>query len=392
MAITSPFFMRSYPKISISVTALFLALVLSACGGTDANSPESLQTKLQELKAQRSQLDAEIRTVEGQLSTLTAGSRQTKRVLVEALKPSRQDFAHFVKIQGRVESELSLNVAPQASGRYTRILVKKGQMVKAGEVLAEVDASILKTQLAELRSQISLAEVTYSKQKSLWDQGIGTEIQYLQAKTNFQLLQDRLATLNEQLALYRVTAPVSGVIDEVIPREGELANPAMPLCRLVNNSKLRAVADIPESYQATVRVGDPVRLTFPDLNLEMEAKVTALGNQIDAVNRTFSVEVSLPANNALRNNMLVFMELRDYFVPKALVIPVNIVQAGENNQRTVYAIAGQGDQITARRTVVELGKVQGGLVEVLAGLKENDLVVTTGFQNLTDGQAVQLTQ
>lgn len=238
--------------------------------------------------------------------------------------------------------------------------------------------------------QLKTAEDIYNRQKGLWDQKIGTEIQFIQAKTNKEALEQRIATTKEQLQQTKIYAPISGTVDLVILKAGQAIAPGMPLCNIINMGQLKIVGNVPEAYAAKVRQGYPVQLFFPDLNKEVSSRVTYVSKSINPLNRTFSVECALPNGVDYRANMIAVMKIIDYQNPKALVVPVNLIQTAEGGEFVLVADKNAGEERkgTVRKVNIRQGNNYNGMVEISSGLNPGDWVISTGFQDVNNGETI----
>lgn len=260
--------------------------------------------------------------------------------------------------------------------------------MKRGQLLAIIDDQLMLKSMAELELQLQTATDLFNRQKALWDQKIGTEVQFIQAKTNKEALEQRIATTKEQWNMTRIYAPTGGTVDLVLLKAGQAISPGMPLCNIVNLSQLKIVGEVPEAYAAKVRKGDAVVVYFPDLKKELTTRVTYASKTINAVNRTFTVECSLPAGADYRANMIAVLKIVDYQNANAVVVPINVIQTGTDGD-FVYTVEKTGEhQGTVRKTNVRQGNNYNGMVEILEGLKKGDAVITTGFQDVNTGETV----
>lgn len=373
-------------KNSIGVLAFTLAVGLGAC----QNQAGTKEEQLAELKKKQSELQGQIAALESELKA--QGKLQPKAaaavpVAVEPLVP--QTFNHYLETQGRVDFDQNVGVSAKVPGVLTSVRVERGDRVRKGQVLATIDASVLEESMAELKTGWDLANTVYEKQKRLWDQKIGTEIQYLQAKNNKEALERRLATLRQQQAQYVIKAPISGVVDEFGPKVGEAVNPGFPVARIVNADGLKVVADVSEANAAKVKPGDEALVSLPDLGQELPAQVAVVSRTINPASRAFPVEFSLKGGSAigLRPNMIAVVKVKDYTRPQALVVPVNVVQRDETGS-FVYVAEAQGRQQVVRKKKVQTGLNYGGKMEITQGLAPNDKVITIGYQSLNEGQPV----
>lgn len=273
-------------------------------------------------------------------------------------------------------------------GVVDAIYVTEGQRVSKGQTLVQLDNAVIMHSIDAMKSQLDLALVIYDRQKNLWDQKIGTEVQYLQAKANKENLEKQLSSLQEQSKLSRITSPINGTVDEVIAKIGENLAPGMPAMRVINSSKLKLKANVSEAYVTNIKTGNRVLVNIPELKKELTAYVSFVGKNIDPLSRTFAVEIKLPSLADLRPNMTGVVKVIFHNEPSTIVVPVNIVQ-DINNEKIVYVAELNGKQMVARKKVVTVDAVYDNLAQV-QGLKAGDKVITSGYQGLNDGQAVKL--
>ena len=371
----------------IIITAL-TALTLAACGGGDDNSLAGKREELTKLKSEQSETEARIKALEGEIGKLdTTATREDRAVAVTVSPVANENFKHYVEVQGSVDAKNTVMVSPKSGGVLTAVYIKEGDNVRQGATLAKVDNSIMQESIAEVQNQLALANTVFEKQSRLWEQKIGTEIQYLQAKNNKEALEKKIATLNTQLGQSNITAPISGVVDQVIAKVGEMAAPGAPVARVVNLSNLKIVAKVSDSYVATVKKGDEVIVKFPDLDQEYKARITFVSTTVDPLSRTFRIEANLPSTNSIKPNMLATVQINDATKKDALVIDQNVVQNTENGT-VVYVAENDGGKKIAKSRVVKTGLSYNGQIEILAGLKAGDQLITQGYQDVADGQAV----
>lgn len=360
----------------------FLLLAL-ACG----QQPQDPAARLAALKDQKAKLDAEIATLEKSAGAIPAG--QEKRVRTVGLTEiNPQPFAHYIDLQGKIDAENNVPVTSKMPGVLTRVYVRNGDMVRKGQLLAQLDDQVMEKGLAELELQLKTAIDLYERQKSLWDQRIGTEVQFIQAKSQKEALEQRIATTKEQWSQSRIYAPIGGSVDMVMLKAGQAISPGFPLLNIVNLGDLKITGEVPEAYAAKVRKGDPVLVLFPDLKKEVSSRVTYVSKTINSTNRTFTVECRLPAGNDYRANMIAVLKITDYQMKNAVVVPVNLIQTAEDGD-FVYVAEKTGDkQGTAKKVTVQQGIVYNGMVEIKSGLKKGDMVISTGFQDVNPGETV----
>ncbi|MBL7851899.1 MAG: efflux RND transporter periplasmic adaptor subunit [Cyclobacteriaceae bacterium] len=364
------------------IAAVGIAILVAACSAQTKDK----KTQLEELKKQRATLEGQIRKLEAELEHANPDVLvKSKDVAVVELKP--RAFDYYVQTQGSVEAVDNILVSAKTMGVLSAVYAQEGQVVRKGEVLAQIDNSVIVSSINELKSSIDLARTVYERQKNLWDQKIGTEVQYLQAKNNKESLEKRLATLNEQLEMCRIKSPIDGSVDAVDVKIGQNVAPGMPAFRVVSFDKLKINANISESYVVNIKMGNKVKVTFPDIDRVVDARVTFVGKTINQLSRTFPVEVSLPAYADLRPNMTSVLKVIFETVPNALTVPVNVVQ-DINNQKIVYVAEADGNRMVARRKVVEVKGIYGTSAHV-TGLQAGDKVITVGYQGLNDGEVVK---
>jgi membrane fusion protein (multidrug efflux system) len=360
----------------------FLFLLLAACN----RPPQDKAARLEELKKQHDALQAEITALEKELGTGGGGAQRVRTVSLTEVQ--LDTFQHFIDLQGRVEAENNVPVTSKIPGVLTRVLVENGDAVRKGQLLAQIDNEVMRSGLTELEVQLRTATDLYNRQKALWDQKIGTEVQYIQAKTQMEALQQRLATTRQQIGQAGIYAPIGGTVDMVMLKAGQAISPGFPLCNIVNLSKLKIKGEVPEAYAAKVAQGDPVVVFFPDINKEVRTRVTYVSKTINPTNRTFSVECSLPAGKEYRANMVAVMKIVDYQNLKAVTVPVNVIQTGDEGEYVLTAEKTGEKTAVARKTPVRQGNNYNGLVEIRSGLKAGDLIITSGYQDVNNGETI----
>lgn len=372
-----------YTKV---ISALVIGAIIASCAGAEKDK----ETQLKELKTQQANITKEIARLEKEIAAAKpAGDPskiKSKEVIVTELQTKQ--FEHYVKTQGAVESEQNVEVSAKSMGVITHVNVREGEVVSAGQTLAQIDNSLVVRGIEELKSQLDLTKTVYDRQKNLWDQKIGTEVQFLQAKSNKESLERRLASLQEQNEMTKIKAPVSGVVDAVNVKVGQNIAPGVSAARVVNNSDLKITARISESYSNQLKKGDKIVVIFPDINKTITSKLSFVARNIDPLSRTFTVEADLPSAAELRPNMTAVVRVVFETVPTAIVVPINVVQ-NINNEKVVYIAEQKGAQTVARKKVVTIEGVYDNQAQV-TGLAVGDKLITTGFQGLTDGDYVKL--
>ncbi|WP_231576210.1 efflux RND transporter periplasmic adaptor subunit [Hymenobacter sp. DG25B] len=368
-----------------SAAVLALALLASSCGGKKDPAAE-----LAKLKQEQAANAAKIAELEAKTGKPANPALAATPVSVINVKP--ESFKSYLEVQGRVEFDENANVSPRVPAMITNIRVQRGDRVSKGQVLATQDAAVLESGIAELRTRLELARTVYQKQERLWKQQIGTEIQYLQAKNNYEALQRSLATQQRQRAMYNVVAPFSGTVDDVPAKVGEMGSPGVPVVRLVSGSGGKIVADVSEAYASRIKAGDQALVTIPDLgNEEITSTVRTVSRTINPTSRTFAVELRVLGSKAtqLRPNMVATVRIQNYAQNNATVLPVDLVQKDEQNSY-VLVVEQKGNQKVAAKRIIQTGNTYNGKVEVTSGLKADDQVISAGYQNLNEGQTVSL--
>ena len=374
------------------------AVLLVACGGGAKEKKGSLGDKkaqLEKLKTEQVTLATKINTLEEEIAKLdTASGKTEKAKLISVLPVSTEDFSHYIDLQGKVDADDISYIAPPngQGGVVTNIYIKEGQYVKKGQLVLKMDDKVLRQQIKISETQLSLAKELYNRTKNLWDQNIGTEVQLLQAKTQVDALEKQIATANEQIKLYTVYSPVSGIADLVNIRIGELfvgASATGFQIRIVNNTTLKAVVEVPENYMNRVRVGSPVIVSIPDLNKTFNSSVKLSSQIINPNSRTFTIEANIPGG-FVRPNSVAAVRIKDYDAPNAIVIPVNLVQTDDKG-KYVYVVEkdSRGRTVAVKKPVV-VGESYGDKIEIKSGLQAGMQLISEGYQTVYDKQVVSI--
>ena len=368
------------------LSAIALAAVMVACSATSADKDK--KARLEKLKTEQLALGKEIKKLEDEIAKENPNEAvvKSKEVIVKELQPSR--FEHFVQTQGMIESEENIQVSAKMPGVVTEVFVQEGQDVRRGQTLAQIDNSLVLRSIEELKASLELSRTVYDRQKNLWDQKIGTEVQYLQAKNNKESLEKRLAALNEQNEQTRIKSPINGIVDQVTVKIGQNIMPGAPAVRVVNNADLKVKAQVSEAYVLNIKKGDKVMVSVPDLKKDIEAKVTFVGRSIDQLSRTFAVEAKLNGVQDLRANMSVVLKVVYKSVPDALTVPVNVVQE-VNSEKVVYVAQERDGHLVAAKKPVVIDGVFDGKAQV-QGLSTGDKIITVGYQGLSDGTIIKI--
>lgn len=375
---------RKYTSLVLVLTTGIL-LTLTACGGgTDKKE------KLAELKQQRDKIEGEIRALEAEIKK--EGGKlpdETPGVAVAVTPVATGSFIHYIELQGRVDADENVTINAEMPGTVTSVRVSAGQNVSRGQVLAEIDNAVTLKGIEEVEGQLALARTVFEKQERLWNQKIGTEIQYLSAKNNKEALEKRLATLNQQLDMSRIKSPINGTVDEVFLKPGQMAAPGMPGIRIVNLAKLKVKADVAEAYVSRVKSGNEVIVHFPDLDQDMNSVIDHASKVINPLNRSFTVEVRMTGPTAdLRPNMIAVLRIADYKNENVIVVPTAVLRKEDQTHYVMVAVTETGKKVARRRDVVT-GENSAGKIEIKNGLKPGDQLITAGHQELNDGDLIK---
>jgi RND family efflux transporter MFP subunit len=366
------------------ILLLSVALLVFACGEKGSETDQK-KARLTELRTEQQKIASEIKKLETELGASIKDTNERIK-LVRATSVEPKTFRHFISVQGTIDSDNNILVSPKVGGVITSVSVNEGDQVRKGQVMAIIDDAVMRQGIEELKTGLDLATITYQKQKSLWDQKIGSEIQYLQAKNAKESLESKLATLNSQLAMTRIVAPISGTVDEVNIKPGEAANPGMGVIRVVNLSQIKVKARVADSYISALKKGDQVQVKLPDLGKEINGKVSFVGQVVNPQSRTFDIEVYLDNKDLqLKPNMLAVVNINDKTKSNAVVVDENLVQQTEVGS-AVFVADGQKAQMRKVKT----GLAYNGTVEVVEGLNPGDKLITTGYQDLVDGQTIKI--
>ncbi len=369
-------------KKIIIYTALVAFLV--SCSATTDKKAE-----LEKLKLQREELNTQIAQLETEINP-EGLKAEVKAVSVKVTPAAECVFNHFIQVQGIVDGDQNIAVSPQMAGIVTAVYVKEGTNVKKGQVLAELDAQIVKQSLEEVNTQLALATSIFEKQSALWEKKIGSELQYLQAKSTKESMEQRASTIKEQLKLAKIVSPISGTVESIPLRVGQMASPGMPTStiRVINMSVAKITADVAETYATRIKNGNVALVSFPEQGKEIETKLNFTSRFIDPTNRTFKVECKLsPKDVELRANMIAYIKIKDYTNEKAFCIPVNYVQSNQDG-KFIYIAKQNGTDWTAEQRMVKTGMDYDGTIEILEGITAGENIITSGYQSLNAGDKI----
>lgn len=379
---------------------LFTSVILSACGNGEKTTESVIASgNLTEMKAKKAELAKGIENYKSQITLLEAeiSKRDTtasigNAVLVEVDTLNPQQFQHYVATQGSISSEENIMVSPKIPGVITKVLVNEGDRVHQGQLMATMDAAALQSQLQQVNASYILAETTYERTARLWEQKIGSEMQLLQAEANKKSLMAQMDAIKAQIANSRIVAPVTGMVDEVNVKIGEMANPGVSGIRVVNMDELKVEATLADSYSAFVKEGDDVRIFIPNLNDTIVEKITFVSQAIDPQSRTITIEAKLKGNNQkLKPNMTAKLEINNYTAENATVVPSNVLLRNSDGSGNYYVMGVEKTEngFVAKRFDVEIGEQYGGKTEIISGIPKDAAIITMGFANVAEGQTIE---
>ena len=352
-----------------------LTVIFTAC-----SKKKDKKTELAELKKQRIELDAKITTIEKEIGS-------TNPVVVKNVtifNTKKTTFYNYIEIQGKVDVEQNVTVNPELPGIITAVYATVGQQVSKGQVLAQIDDKVLQQNIAQLQTQLDLSINLYQRQKNLWDQKIGTEIQFLNAKTQKEVLERQMDVLRQQQAMYKIKSPINGAIEKMDLKIGQAVAPGTQAIQAINPNSIKAKAQVAESYLGKINQGNEVRVIFPDIPDSLDTKISFAAKVIDLKSRSFDIEINLSPNKKYRANMITVLKVIDYKNPNAIVIPINAILNTEKGKYVFEVVNGK-----AKRTEIKAGRTIEGKTEVLAGLGENAKIVVTGIEDLSEGDTVK---
>lgn len=374
-------------KIHYTMKNLFLIpgliLVMAACNAPK-DSGDSKRAELEKLRKEEADLQIKIASLEAEIGA-TDTVQAPITISVSTLKA--EIFKNYIDVQGHVDADENVSLSTEMPGTITKINVRVGDEVSKGQVLAETDTRALSQGIAELQTNMDLVSQVYDKQKNLWDQKIGTEIQFLQAKTNKESLEKKMASLQEQIRMSKIISPIEGTVDAVDIKLGQTVAPGFPAVRVINFSNLKVKAEVSENYASKIRKGSPVIVRFPDTNDSLYTTVNFVSRAINNSTRAFMVEVALNDKKEYHPNMVAKLSINDYQSPQPIItVPVRVIQKDENSKLYVYI----SDKGKAKKQLVTIGKEYNGKAEIKSGLKEGDAVVTSGYDIINEGDAVEI--
>lgn len=362
---------------------------LYACSSHDNTDLGKLMHERDSLKEVHSDVEDKIKTLDEQIAKLDTTIKK-RLVLVTTQKLQKQKFEHYFDAHGVVESERNVTLNAEMGGLVRQINIEEGATVSEGEVLIVLDTDVIQKSIDELETAYELAKTVFARQESLWKQNIGSEIQYLEAKNRRDGLEQKLKTLKAQKDMSVIRAPFSGVVDDIMVKQGEMANPMFPVVRLVNLSSVYINADISESYIGKVKQGSEVKVNFPSLGEERMYKVNRTGNFINPNNRTFKIRIEIEnKDQALKPNLLAVLNIRDFEADSAIVLPSMAIQQDANGNDFVFIAESNSSQV-AKKIKVKSGKSYMGKTMITEGLEGDEEVILDGARSIKDGEFIEV--
>ena len=365
---------------------LTTAVLLSACANTTVEDEATKRQKLQELKQQVHSIEQQITQLEKELA-----DEQTKeQVQIKTQELVLKKFEHFIDVTAKVEADQDVDVSPESSGIIKEVLITEGQRVTKGQLMGRLNTDVLERSIEELQIQLDLASTNYDRQKNLWDQNIGSEMEYLQAKNNKEGLEKRIESLKTQIELAEIKSPANGVVDILYQEKGQIGSPQIPFAKVINIEKVKIYGDVSESYLTKIHEGDKVSIRFPALDQEVNAKIDQVGNIIDPNNRTFRIRINVNnPDKMIKPNLIAVLKLRDYVNENAIVVPTLFIKEDFNGHYT-YIVDNKGSEPTAKKIYVTPGVNNNNLTEVTDGLTAGMHVISEGYNQVGNGTAVQI--
>jgi RND family efflux transporter MFP subunit len=367
---------------------IIASIITASCTEKVKNeSLDSLHSKKSELVTQIDELNKELKAVEKEISKLDTSK---KLPIITSIPVKNGPFKHYVEVQASVQADKNIEIRPELGGTINRIFVKEGQRVVAGQTLIQLDDATITNSINELKTQLALAKTTFERQERLWKQNIGSEMQYLQAKTQKETLENSLASLYTQAKKMKIIAPFSGIVDEIFPKKGELTSPQMPVVRLVNLDKVYINADVTETYLPVIKKGAEVLVSFPTLGNEIQSKISQIGNYINPENRSFKVRVNLDnKNNTIKPNLLADIKILD-FEADGIIIPSSLVQQDQNGNDYVFTVTNENNTSQIVKKMIAVEHEYNHESFVTSGLTANDTLVNAGARLVKDGDEVKV--
>jgi RND family efflux transporter MFP subunit len=379
-------------KTSNLILVTIAAILLNAC-----QKPDPLEAKKAALKQKKEELQ-KIRTsiteLEKEIGLLDPdfGKKNRKATLITTSTIESKTFEHYLEVSGSVKSRRNVLISAENMGSIDRILAKEGFEVKKGQLIMSMDTELYQRSLDQLQTEYTLAKTMFEKQSNLWKQNIGTEVQYLESKNRKESLENQIANVKTQIEKSQIRAPFEGTIEEVMVKEGEMAQPGSPLVRIVNHRDMYVKADLSESYVGNFKKGDKVSILFPSINRTIESTISSVGQVIDEKNRTFAIEALLPLTDfTIKPNLIVTVKIMDYKIADAVVIPSKLIQR-DNHGEFVFVAEMDGDELVAKKVPIERGMTYKNSTMINDGLKGAEMLINEGFRDVAEGTKLKVVE
>lgn len=371
-----------------NILLLFIATIfLISCSEVEKTSLDELTTQKTSILNKIDSLNQELKTIESQISKLDT---LKKYHIVTLLPVKNENFKHYIEIQGVAQADKNIEVRPELGGTVKAIYVKEGQQVSAGQTLIQLDDASIQNSISELNTQLELAKTTFDRQERLWNQKIGSEMQYLQAKAQKEGLENSLISLKTQAKKMKITAPFNGIVDEIFPKIGELTSPQTATVRLLNLDNVYIEADITETYLSVIKIGTQTILNFPSINKEIESEISQIGNFINPDNRSFKTRINISnKDHSIKPNLLADLKIVD-FAANGIVIPSTLVQKDQNGNTYVFTLKTENGETTVAKNLISIEKEYNNEVFISKGLQENDSLINKGARIVKEGDIVKV--
>jgi len=382
------------PLLRLFACLILLASIFGCQQKNETQIPQDLDGKKEYYKEKQAELKAlenELKQINSDLEKLDPSTKKVlKLVTIDTV--GLQTFERYTVLQGNITADEMVNASSEIGGRLIDVYVREGQNINRGQLIAKIDLESVRLQIAEIENSLELARTTFERQKRLWDQNIGSEMQYLQAKSNKEGLEKKLASVKYQLGKQDVYSPSSGVVERQIRQAGEMTSPGAPIIQILNTYKVKAVVDAPESYLSIIKRGDYVDLYIPAIDKDIRARVSQLSRTIDPSNRTFKVEANLNNRSGeLKPNLLAEMQVKDMVQEEVIVLPLELIQEEVGGKKYVFSLKSstEGYHIADKR-YIETGETHEGDIVITSGLSNGDIVVVTGARNLVNEEPIEI--
>jgi len=369
-------------------TLLLLILIFSSC---DSNTLDSKKDRLGKLNNSLLDIKLEIKNLEEEIELLDSGFNKKNYVYISTISPDINKFFHKVQLRGTVFSRSNVLLNPEMIGRLKRIYVKEGDSVIKGQILAEINADVLNNSILEIETNLELFKIIYERQKNLWENNIGSEIEYLKTKSNYDVFLKRFETNKIQLLKYKIVSPFNGMIDKVFLNEGEMSSPVSPIFRIFSGKDSYLNIDASEAYIGKFNIKDNVDIVIPNSDTKVESKILSIGQVIDVQNRSFSIEINIPESlqELVKPNQIIVVEMVDYSNPNAILVPSNVIYSDDTGEY-VFGTKEFDGTIIAKKILVIVGKSYNYKSEILEGLDGSEIIIDKGSTEVIEGAYVQI--